>query len=188
MVGRESHRNLLLPCPNLVDEQSATQLKERKTDQRKMNKQKEETRIHTRTEDSDSLSEDEYTVWMPQLTQETSLRTQPQVSEPRAKQSARAKQYLRVDTETETPGQNERSLVQEEKEPAQDESQANETMLEVMQQDSEPEGQDPDSESQEDVSEDDPGVEEPRRSTRRRQPRVMYTYDNLGQPTYTVKR
>ena len=180
---RVLHRNLLLPCPYLLVGQRATPLKERKTEQRKTtNKQREKTRIHTHPEDSDSLSEEEYAVWMPQLTQDTILKSQAHVSELTAKQFVRAKQHPRVETETETPDQKKRSQAQEEKKSDE------ETMLEMMKQDLEPEVQSSDSEMQEDVaevSEEDSEVGRPRRSTRRHQPRTIYTYDNLGQPTYT---
>lgn len=52
---------------------------------------------------------------------------------PTAKQFTTAKQHLKMETETETPDQNERSQIQEEKESAQDESQAQETILGIMQ-------------------------------------------------------
>lgn len=66
--GRERtlHRNLLLPCPYLVDVQGT---KHRNEDKKRERKITQKPKAKAQVQDSESSSDEEYTTWMPRQSQ-----------------------------------------------------------------------------------------------------------------------
>lgn len=187
--GRERtlHRNLLLPCPYLVDSQSTKRLRERSKDHKKEKNNAPKPRVKTPTSygDSESSSEEEYAVWMPGHSQNTHLNPQAPVFKPTMRRLSR------VGVQTERLIQDERSQPQDGGGTTPDRDQVEETTQQeqdmIQSQDScteeilEPEHR----VCEEDAlsSGDDHEPERARRSTRIRQPRCILTYNELGKPS-----
>lgn len=190
--GRERvlHRNLLLPCPYLVDGQDTTKQKETCNQKRQVNKQKpkEKSKDNVR-HDSDSSSEEGYVLCLPR--QAPNARLNPNAPVFRSKVNSPV-----VDSQTE-------NLLYEEQSQSLDEGDSTELSGQVDERRKEEDtqaqdtdrNQDTDSEGEaagpvmpedtETSSEDEHEAEQVRRSTRTRQPKCILTYDTLGKPSFT---
>lgn len=158
---RVLHRNLLLPCPYLVEEPEGHEPNlEEKNNRRKARRTTRRDHIarhDTYRTDTDSSSEEEYRLWTSVRHAETPL-------------NAEAEEFCpRTETLQDRP---ERALVPE--------LQPEEEHIEKKHS-SEREIDVPAAESEDEQSDTEMWRNRPRRA---RQPRCVYTYDQLGQPTF----
>lgn len=189
--GRERtlHRNLLLPCPYLDDQQSTKHLKKHKGDNKKEknNAQKMTIKAQIPQEGSESSSEEEYAVWISRPSQNTHHNLQAPGVKPTAEPPPR------MGTQAEGLIQEERGQPQYEEDTIQDKVQVEETRQQEqeMGQDQQQQGQEPEPQlPEEDVGspEDYHESERVRHSMRTRQPRRILTYDELGEPSITLRK
>jgi len=186
--GRERtlHRNLLLPCPYLVDVQDTKHLnKDRKRERKITQKPKAKAQV----QDSESSSEEEYTMWVPRRSQNTHLDPQAPVFKPtKGRHSGIGHQAEKLIHEERSQPQDGNSITRDycQTEELQHVEDIQEQELSSDSEVPEPELQ----VCQDDAvsSEDDHDVERARRSTRTRHPRCILTYDELGKPTITSLR
>lgn len=192
--GRERtlHRNLLLPCPYLVDSQGTKHLKERCKVPKKEKNNTPKPRVKTLIShgDSESSSEEEYVVWMPGHSQNTHLNPQAPVYKPTMKRLSRVEvqpgkliQDERSQPQDGGCATSDGDQVEETKHQEQDMIQSEDSNDEVI-----PEAEHQASEGDEVSSGDDHEPERARCSTRTRQPRCILTYNELGKPSVTHLR
>lgn len=168
-TGKERvlHRNLLLPCPYLVDKQRKIDVcLERKECQR--NRSKQEPQQNTHDDSTDSSSDEEFNLWVPMQRTRTNL--DPCAAEFHPK-------------EEERNGKPEKELdfgkIVDESVNLPDSEESDEEVLGEHQGELEEE-----SVGEAEHEDGDLPLEPVRRtSTRTRQPRNLYTYDTLGEPT-----
>lgn len=165
---RVLHRNLLLPCPYLVEKSEVSD--PNLTKKGKGNKVKHAVTRHQKAKhdtyltDSDSSSEEEYQLWTPARHVDPPLNAEAEEFHPR------------IETQR---NDHEEALMPENPEAEQvQERDGTEERVDVLVAEPETEGGDAESEKEKGYPETSRG-----RPARARQPRRIYTYDQLGQPT-----
>ena len=173
VTGRERvlHRNLLLPCPYLVEEQRTPDVRlERKGCQRNSSKQGAQPRRNTHHESTDSSSDEEVDLWVPMQRAGTYL-------DPCAAEFHPGREERNRKPEKETDIEE----IVDESVNIPDSDKSDEEVLGDLQGEQELEERF----VGEAEHEDSDLASEPirRTSARTRQPRNLYTYDTLGEPT-----
>ena len=158
---RVLHRNLLLPCPYLVEERKVSDPNPREKENKEKHrvKKNQQVKYDRNLTDTDSSDEEEYHVWTEARQEEFPFNAEAQEFCPqRETQQERAEELLIPEVNLEE------EQVQDEN-PMEEQAEASSTGSEDEQVDVET------------------GTERPMRA---RQPRRIYTYDQLGQPTFQL--